>query len=166
MTKPSWRAIVALAIAGGALLPCCGVTAGGGSLDPCNETIPAPCGDVAHCVLASDEYLQGTFPGMQTFIIRIAAPTMVTFSFQFTNRISAGTTLALTSTEPDCSQSSTYMNPGDIFKLAGAAGILSFPITMTEVGDHLIQFNSDSYCSYELSYDQPNGASSQSAPSP
>jgi hypothetical protein len=162
MTRPSWRAIVALAIAGAALLPCCGVT-GGGSLDPCNETIPAPCGNIGHCVLDSDDYLQGTFPGMQTFVIRIAAPAMVTFSFQFTNRISAGTTLALTSTEPDCSQTSTYMNPGDIFKLAGAAGILSFPITMTEVGDHLIQFNSDAYCSYQLSYDQATGTSAQSA---
>jgi hypothetical protein len=149
------RAIVAIAIAGPALLPCCGVTAGD-SLDPCNETIPAPCGDVAHCVLDSSSYLQGTFPGMQTFVVRISSPAMVTFSFQFTNRISAGSMLTLTSTEPDCSQTSTYMNPGDIFKLAGADGVLSFPITMTEVGDHLIQFSSDAYCSYQLSYDLPS----------
>jgi hypothetical protein len=155
MTRAPWRAIVALAIASPFLLPSCGGVAAGDSLNQCTETIPAPCGDIAHCVLDTNEYLQGTFPGTQIFVIRISAPAMVTFSFQFTNRISAGTTLALTSTEPDCSQTSTYMNPGDIFKLAGAGGILSFPITMTEVGDHLIQFNSDSYCSYQLSYDLP-----------
>jgi hypothetical protein len=129
----------------------CGV-AGGDSAIACNETIPAPCGEIAHCVLDDDEFLQGTFPGSQIFVIRTTEPQQVIFSFEFSNRISAGTTLILTSTEPDCSQQSTYMNPSDIFQLAGASGVLSFPITMTEVGDHLIQFSSDSYCSYQLSY--------------
>jgi hypothetical protein len=132
------------------LLSCDSVTTG--SANPCNEMIPAPCGMISHCILADDEYIQGSFPGSQTFTIRIAAPEMVTFSFEFTNRISAGSMLTLTSTEPDCSETSTYTAPGDIFMLAGASGILSFPITMTEPGDHLIQFSSDSYCSYDLSY--------------
>jgi hypothetical protein len=143
--------VLLLALASPAVLPSCGATAGD-SLNPCNETIPAPCGMIAHCVLDNDQYVEGTFPGMQTFVVRAPAPEMVTFSFEFTNRISAGTTLTLSSTEPDCSQTSTYMNKTDIFMQAGASGILTFPITMTEAGDHLIQFSSDAYCSYDLSY--------------
>ena len=133
------------------LLTSCGVTAGDG-VNQCTQSIPAACGDIAHCVLDDDQYLQGTFPGSQIFVIRATEPEQVTVSFQFDNRISPGTTLTLTSTEPDCSGESTYMSPGDIFQLAGASGVLSFPITMTETGDHLIQFTSDAYCSYQLSY--------------
>jgi hypothetical protein len=143
--------LLVMALAGAFLLLSCGVTAGD-DLNTCNANIPAACGTIAHCVLDTDQYLQGQFPGSNSFVITTANPEMVTFSFEFTNRISAGTTLTLTSTEPDCSERSIYMNPGDIFQLAGASGVLSFPITMTEAGDHLIQFSSDAYCSYQLAY--------------
>lgn len=145
--------LAALLVAAASLsaLPSCGVTAED-SLNQCNQTIPAPCGTIAHCILDNNEYLQGTFPGSQVFLIRVDAPKMITFSFEFTNRISAGTMLTLSSTEPGCSQTSTYMSMSDIFKQAGASGIITFPVTMTEPGDHLIQFNSDAYCSYQLSY--------------
>jgi len=146
------RRLVGAAIATTAVvLLACDVTSGD-SLNTCTETIPAACGQVAHCVLASSQYLHGTFPGSQIFVIRTQTPERVTFSFDLSDRISAGTTLTLTSTEPDCSGQSSYTNMGDIFELAGASGILSFPITMTEAGDHLIQFSSDSYCSYDLVY--------------
>jgi hypothetical protein len=139
------------ALAGAVILVSCGVT-GTDSLNLCQESFPAPCGSIAHCVLASNEYLQSTFPGSQIFVVRTTSPTRVTFSFEFTNRISAGTMLTLTSSEPDCSERSVYTSTSDIFMLAGASGVLSFPITMTEPGDHLIQFNSDAYCSYQLVY--------------
>jgi len=129
----------------------CGVTAGN-SLNACQDSIPAPCGAIAHCVLDSDQYLQGNFPSSQTFIIHTATPQQVTFSFQFNDRISAGTGFTLTSSEPDCSEQSEYTSMGDLFELSGASGVLSFPITMTEPGDHLIRFNSDAYCSYQLVY--------------
>jgi len=131
-------------------LAACGVTAGD-SLNLCQDNVPSACGTVSHCVLDSDQYLSGQFPGSQIFVIHTATPEQVTFSFVFDNRISAGG-LTLTSTEPDCSEESSYMSQGDLFELSGASGVLSFPITMTEPGDHLIQFTSDAYCSYELAY--------------
>lgn len=134
-----------------AALSSCGVV-GGGSPNPCQQTIPSACGAIAHCVLADNESLSGQFPGSQSFVVRAAAPQMVTFSFAFDNRVASGTMLTLTSTEPDCTEQSTYMTTSDIFKLAGATAILSFPITMTQAGDHLIQFTSDAYCSYQLTY--------------
>jgi hypothetical protein len=145
------RRWLAPAFVGFVLLSSCGVTAGD-SLNPCQENIPAPCGDISHCVLAGDEYLSGNFPSTQTFTIHTATATQVTFSFQFNDRISAGTMLTLTSSEPDCSTPSTYTSTGDLFEDSGASGVLSFPITMTEAGDHLIVFSSDAYCSYDLAY--------------
>ncbi len=139
------------ALAGTVILMSCGVTAGD-SFNQCQDNIPAACGNIAHCVLGSDQYLQGEFPGSQMLVIRTQAPQQVTFSFAFTDRISAGTSLTLSSTEPDCSEKATYTSHGDLFKLAGASGILSFSLTLTEAGDHLIQFSSDAYCSYQFVY--------------
>jgi hypothetical protein len=129
----------------------CGFTSGSNP-NPCNENVPGACGDTAHCVLDSDQYLSGQFPGSQSFIVRTQLPQTVTFSFVFDDRVAAGTGLTLTSTEPDCSATSTYASQGDLFELAGPSGVLSFPIRMSEAGDHLVQFNSDAYCSYELRY--------------
>jgi len=124
----------------------------GASQNQCQDSIPAACGNIAHCVLDGSQYLEGQFPGSQSFVVRTAGPQVVTFSFTFQNRVSAGTGLSLTSTEPDCSQQSAYTSQGDLFEAAGAGGVLSFPIRMTLPGDHLVQFNSDAYCSYDLRY--------------
>jgi hypothetical protein len=142
---------VGAALAASVIAASCGVTAGD-TLNQCQDNLPAPCNTVAHCVLDSDQYLTGQFPGSQVFVVRTDTAQQVTFSFTFDNRISAGTGLRLTSTEPDCSGESSYQSNGDLFELSGASGVLSFPITMMDPGDHLIQFTSDAYCSYTLSY--------------
>jgi len=118
----------------------------------CTSNIPAACGGMGHCVLGSDQYLSGSFPGAQTFIVRADHPQTFTFQFTFTNRLTPGTGLSLTSTEPDCSQQSSYQSRGDLFELAGDTGVISFPIQMVEAGDHLVSFQSDAYCSYEVFY--------------
>jgi hypothetical protein len=141
----AWAALLA------GLVLSCDFTSGT-SLNTCQDTIPAACGNTAHCLLGSDQYLQGQFPGAQTFTLRTTSPQTVTFSFAFQNRISPGTQLSLTSTEPDCAGQSSYTSNGDLFELAGASGILSFPIQLMSSGDHLVQFSSDAYCSYELRY--------------
>jgi hypothetical protein len=143
---------VGTALAASVLLITCGVSCGvtsGDGLNPCEDNIPAADGQIARCVLESNQYLQGTFPGSQLFIIRVTEPTQITFSFELSNRISSGTMLTLTSTEPDGSGESSYVSQGDLFQ---QGGVVSFPITMTEAGDHLIQFSSDAYCSYVLAY--------------
>jgi hypothetical protein len=140
-------AIVPLAALGAA----CNFTSGT-TPNACTDNVPSACGDIAHCVLDQNQYLQGQFPSSQSFVLRTSSPETVTFSFYFTDRVSAGTALTLTSTEPNCDEQSTYMSEGDLFQLAGSSGVLSFPITMMLTGDHLVQFTCDAYCSYELRY--------------
>jgi hypothetical protein len=126
--------------------------ASGHDPNACTENIPAACGGMGHCVLQGDQYLSGSLPGSQTFIIRTDHPQTVTFQFTFSNRETPGTGLSLTSTEPDCSEQSSYQSRGDLFELAGDSGVISFPIQMTEAGDHLVHFQSDAYCTYEMLY--------------
>jgi hypothetical protein len=122
----------------------------------CQDTIPAACGNTAHCVLTPSQFLQGKFPGSNVFIVRTDGAQTVTFDFLLADRESSGSRLDITSTEPNCSQQSSYasetLNP-DIFMLAGPDGVLSIPIRMATAGDHLVQFNSDAYCSYTLRYE-------------
>ena len=125
----------------------------GANLNVCQDSIPAPCGAVAHCVMGQSDYVQGSFPGSQTLIIRTSVPKTITFQFVFTDREAAGTGLTLTSTEPDCSEQFSYTSQGDLFELGGPDGVLSFPIQMTTAGDHLVQFQSDAYCNYEMRYE-------------
>jgi len=142
------RSVLALTVVATA----CDFTSGA-NLNVCTESIPAPCGAIAHCVMADSDYVHGTFPGAQTLIVRTSVPKTITFSFTFTDRNAAGTGLTLTSTEPDCSQQSSYSSQGDLFEIAGPDGILSFPIEMTTAGDHLVQFQSDAYCTYDMRYE-------------
>jgi hypothetical protein len=142
------RTVTALALAA---VGACGV-AGTDSPNPCMTSVPAPCGDIANCVLDSDQYLSGQFPSTQTFVLHTDNAQLVTFSFQFDDRVSAGSGLTLTSTEPDCNEQQSYTSTGDLFEDAGASGILSFTLTLTQPGDHLVTFTSDAYCSYELTY--------------
>ena len=149
MRAARWKArsVLVLATAGIG----CDFTSGV-NLNACADSIPAPCGAIAHCAMADSDYIQGSFPGSQTIIVRTSVPKTITFKFSFTNREAAGTGLTLTSTEPSCSEQSSYSSQGDLFELAGSEGILSFPIQVTTAGDHLVQFQSDAYCTYEMRY--------------
>jgi hypothetical protein len=124
----------------------------------CHDTIPSVCGQTAHCVIDNNHYLKGTFPGAAQFVLRTTGAETVTFEFLLDDRMSSGTQLKLTSTEPNCALQSTYDSmtmSRDIFQLAGATGILSFPIRIEMPGDHLVQFSSDAYCSFVMKYDTP-----------
>jgi hypothetical protein len=145
------RVVTALVAALTVAVLACGVT-GTNAPNPCTGSVPGPCNMIGECVLDSDQYITGQFPSTRQFIIHTDNAQLVTFSFQFNDRVSAGTMLTLTSFEPDCNQQSSYTSMGDLFTDSGASGVLSFPITMQQPGDHLITFSSDSYCSYDLSY--------------
>jgi hypothetical protein len=130
----------------------------GSSEISCHDTIPSVCGKTAHCVIDGNHYLKGTFPGAEQFVVRTTGAETLTFEFLLDDRMSSGTMLKLTSTEPDCALQTTYNSADmsrDIFQLAGASGILSFPIRIEMPGDHLVEFSSDAYCSYVMKYDAP-----------
>ena len=117
----------------------------------CEESIPTACGATARCVLDTHHYLKGDFPSGRRFIVRTMAEADLKFEIYLDQRHSPGTMLRLEVSEPSCSEKSLYDSAGtDIFKDAGADGILTIPAHTTHPGDHLVELQSDAYCSYVL----------------
>jgi hypothetical protein len=117
----------------------------------CEDNIPTACGATARCVLDTGQYLDGQFPGARRFIVRTPAEADLKFEIYLDDRHAPGTSLQLVVSEPSCSEKTTYDSAGvDIFRSAGADGILSMNAHATRAGDHLVELSSDAYCSYVL----------------
>lgn len=120
----------------------------------CEDTIPTACGRVARCVLDTDHYLEGTFPGSRRFIVRTGGEADLHFEMFFDDCRTPGTLLRLEVAEPNCSDTHSYDSAGkDIFRDTGSDGVLYLPIHVTRPGDHLVDLTSDAYCSYLLKFD-------------
>ncbi len=123
------------------------------TLVTCTENIPAACGANAHCTLESDQYLEGTFPGSNTFIVTTNGPATINFQLLLTAEKSSGTDLSLLVYEPNCSDQYSFDTNGrDIFGLLDSQGVLTIPITVQLPGDHWVGFDSDAFCNYDLLY--------------
>lgn len=117
----------------------------------CEDNIPSACRAMARCVLDKNHYLQGRFPGAQTFIVRTAAETDLRFEFLLEDRYAPGTSLRLEISEPTCIEKSFYDSAGkDIFREINSEGILGIPFHARMAGDHLVRFSADATCSYKL----------------
>jgi hypothetical protein len=117
----------------------------------CEDSIPTACGATARCIVDTDHYIDGDFPGGRKFIVRTMGETELKFELFFDDRHAPGTSLRLELSEPGCNEKSTYDSAGtDIFKDAGMDGILVIPMYATRPGDHLVELSSDAYCSFVL----------------
>jgi hypothetical protein len=125
-------------------------------LDPqvCEDSIPSACGAMARCVLDSEHYLEGRFPGAQRFAIHTTGETDLHVDVLLKDRVSPGTSLRLQVSEPNCVEKSLYDSAGkDIFQDTGPDGTLTIPVHVTEPGDHLVEISADAYCSYQLRFE-------------
>jgi hypothetical protein len=119
----------------------------------CEDSIPTACGATARCVLDTSHYLDGEFHSGRRFIVRTMGEADLKFEIYLDERHAPGTSLRLEVSEPSCNEKSTYDSAGtDIFRNAGADGILAIPMHTTRPGDHLVELSSDSYCSYVLRF--------------
>jgi hypothetical protein len=117
----------------------------------CEDSIPTACGATARCILDTDHYIDGDFPGGRKFIVRTMGEADLKFELFFDDRHAPGTSLRLELSEPGCNEKSTYDSAGtDIFKDAGMDGILAIAMHATRPGDHLVELSSDAYCSFVL----------------
>jgi hypothetical protein len=123
----------------------------------CEDSIPTACGATARCLLDTSHYLDGEFPSGRRFIVRTNGEADLKFEIYLDDRHSPGTSLQLVLSEPSCNEKSSYDNAGtDIFKAAGADGIITIHMHATRPGDHLVELSSDAYCSYVLRFSMEN----------
>jgi len=123
------------------------------SHDPCDGSWPV-CTYRAGCNLNEREYLQGAFPGSRRFIVETAGEATIRVTLYFRNEISPGADTEIHWYEPGCFERYSYTSEGaDLFREAGASGLLEKERTVYRPGDHLVEVFSDAVVDYLLRID-------------
>jgi hypothetical protein len=154
LAKQSLRAALLL---GAASLGGCGSSLsdfiGPRVLDPCNGTWPA-CNTIVGCYLGPESYAQGALPLSSAFLVKVPEPSTVVLSFLLTNPTAAGSQTVLTFNEGGCRAQVQYQIPGEEF-LAESQAQSQFvrQADLADLGDHLIQFDSDARAQYAVKVD-------------
>jgi len=115
----------------------------------CSNAIPI-CGDVAGCVLGTDQYIRGEFPGGQVVIVRCEAEkTRITARFLLSQQMYPGTTMSVRGCSTGCATCDEKISKDrNLFDLAGDDSILEYELEVTGRGDHKLEFFSDMAATY------------------
>jgi hypothetical protein len=106
---------------------------------------------VAGCVLGPESYRQGNFPGDGRFIVRLEEPSMVKVSVLLEDVQSAGDESVLIFYEDGCKGRTRESATGSAFVAEGEnSNGFTREVQLDSVGDHLIDFTSDSTASYTI----------------
>jgi len=116
----------------------------GRTSNPCTDSVPV-CDDIAACVLSSDQYLHGLFPGGQRLIVptEIDQAHLIT-RFLLVEQRYAGTEILVRAYSTDCGDYDEGHAEGvDLFELAGDDGIIEYGLDVSGLGDHMVELYSD-----------------------
>jgi hypothetical protein len=115
----------------------------------CSNAIPT-CGGMAGCVLTSDQYLQGEFPGGQVVIVRTEADrARVVARFLLSQEMYPGMLMSVSACSTGCAECDEGINKDqNLFDLAGDDGILEYHLDIQGRGDHKLEFFSDMASKY------------------
>ncbi len=111
---------------------------------PCTDSVPV-CDDIAACVLGSDQYLHGLFPGGQRLIVHTEIDQAHLIArFLLVEEWSPGTEILVRAYSADCSDYDEGHATGvDLFELAGDDGIIEYGLDVSGLGDHQVELFSD-----------------------
>lgn len=117
----------------------------------CSNAIPI-CGDVAGCVLNSEQFLRGEFPGDQVVIVRSQIdPARIVARFLLSQEMFPGTFLSVRACSVGCAQcDEEVIKDKNLFDEAGDDGILEYHLDIEGLGDHKVEFFSDMTAEYHF----------------
>lgn len=120
----------------------------------CNDALPV-CGQRAGCVLTSEEYLRGRFPGGQQIIVRTpTAASRLTVRIYLEQQVFPGTELQIRAGNTGCDGFDEVLQQDvDFFELAGDSQTIEKELEVEGRGDHLVEFFSDMASSFFLTID-------------
>jgi hypothetical protein len=122
-------------------------------LDLCNDSWPV-CDGYASCLLGSESYTQGNFPGAGRVIIQTVAASNVELSFLLTDLTAAGGTFSLVFYEPGCTASVMTNVDGQVVAAESQAiGVFARSAQLNTAGYHLVTYQSTTQASYLLKVD-------------
>ena len=121
--------------------------------DPCDATWPV-CSQVAGCILGTERYAEGRFPGQGQFIVQVPEAATVKVSFFLEDVTSAGEETVVLFHEEGCRARTREAADGrTVQDLMEKFGEFTREADLTGVGDHLIEFESDMQARYVVKVD-------------
>lgn len=116
--------------------------------DACNESWPV-CDGVASCILGTQSYTEGRFPSSSRILVQLQQPSLVRLSFFVESITAEGESTTVTFYEDGCRDRIRQEVTGKVFATeATETGVFSREAQLSGVGDHLIEFSSDSKSLY------------------
>ena len=117
----------------------------------CSGAIPI-CGDVAGCVLNTEQYLRGEFPGDQVVIVRSEIDrARLVARFLLSQEMYPGMFLSVRACSTGCAQcDEEIIKDKNLFDEAGDDGILEYHLDIEGLGDHKVEFFSDMTAKYHF----------------
>lgn len=122
-------------------------------LDACDGEWPA-CRTTVGCIIGDRSYVQGRFPGSNKVLVQLFEPSTVTISFFLSEIAGTGEETRISFYEAECRSRVRQVLTGRA--LVGEAenrGWVSREADLSDVGDHLIEFESDARARYFMKVD-------------
>jgi len=118
--------------------------------DPCDRNWPI-CSRIAGCLLGTQSYIEGRFPGAGQFIVQLAEPSTVRVHFLLDNVRASGQETAINFYENGCANRVRLTATGQAFVgESDQFGEFVREADLYGIGDHLVSFESDTECIYAL----------------
>lgn len=106
------------------------------------------------CILGDRSYVQGRFPGTNKFNVQLFEPSTVTLSFFLTEVAGTGEETRINFHEAECrSRVRRVLTGRGLIGEAESRGWVSREADLSDVGDHLIEFESDARAKYFVKVD-------------
>ncbi|HYI00198.1 hypothetical protein [Hyalangium sp.] len=118
--------------------------------DVCDAEWPV-CSKVAGCILGMESYTEGRLPGKGQFIVQLQEASTVRVRFFLEEVTAAGEETVVTFHEEGCRARNREVVTGrTALDSAEKFGEFSREVSLTGVGDHLVEFESDMQARYVL----------------
>ncbi len=116
--------------------------------DTCDASWPV-CSQVAGCILGTESYAEGRFPGRGRFIVQLPEASTVRVSFYLEEVAAAGEETVVLFHEEGCrTRTREAVDGRSVLDAMEKNGEFIREADLTGVGDHLIEFESDMQARY------------------
>lgn len=121
--------------------------------DRCDGEWPV-CSTTVGCLLGGQSYVEGRFPGSNKVAVTLFEPSEVTVSLLLSETTGSGEQTVINFNEGSCgSRVRQVMTGRAMLNEAQQVGFVTRSAELSDLGDHLIEVQSDSRTKYELKLD-------------
>lgn len=121
--------------------------------DRCDGEWPI-CRTTVGCIVGDRSYVEGRFPGQNKLSVQLFEPSTVTLSFFLSEVAGTGVETRINFYETECSSRIRRVLSGrSLIGESESRGFVSREADLSDVGDHLIEFESDARTKYLVKVD-------------